>query len=141
MSSGRGVTWIVNFANPTDHRQCESENKSENEVFVTWPQNRSVIRFCARRPLNLSTHTAKFRGHRLCAWENMKFSNCHVTTELKYHVTFWDPFMLSKHPAKFGVHRSCESGDIPCFICRVTTWSICHVTSWVGFPHPKSPLC
>ena len=51
LSSGGSVTWIVNFlsdvlsslANPTDHRQCESENKSENEVFVTWPQNRSVI--------------------------------------------------------------------------------------------------
>ena len=88
LSSGGSVTWIVNFlsdvlsslANPTDHRQCESENKSENEVFVTWPRNRSVIWLCARRPLNLSTHPAKFRGHRPCGWGNMTFSNCHVTT-------------------------------------------------------------
>ena len=149
LSSGGSVTWIVNFlsdvlsslANPTDHRQCESEDKSENEVFVTWPRNRSVMWLCTRQHLNLSTHPAKFGGHRTCGWGNIAFSNCHVTTELKCLMTFWDPFMMSKHATKFGVGKSCESGDIPFFICHMTTWSMCHVTLWVGSPHFKSPPC
>ena len=99
LSSGGNVTWIVNFlsdvlsslANPTDHMQCESEEKSESEVFVTWPWNRSVIWLCARRSLNLSTYPAKFEGHRTCGWGNITFSNCHLTTELKCHVTFLGP--------------------------------------------------
>ena len=96
LSSGGSVTWIVNFlsdilsslANPTEYKQCESEDKSANEVFVTWPQNRSIICLCARRLLNLSTHPAKLGGHRTCGWGNIMFPNCHVTTELKSHVTF-----------------------------------------------------
>ena len=134
--SGESVTWIVNFlkdvlsslANSTDDRQCESEDKSENEVFVMWPRNRSVIWLCARRPLNLSTCPAKFGSHRTCGWGNIMFSNCHVTTELKCHVTFWGPFMMCKNPAKFGIQRFCERGDISFSICHVTTWLMCNVT-------------
>ena len=59
LSSGGSVMWSVSFlsdvlsflANLTEHRQCESEDKSE--VFVTWPQNRSVVWLCTRRILNL----------------------------------------------------------------------------------------
>ena len=99
LSSGGSVTWIINFlsdvllslANPTNHRQCESEDKSKNEVFVTWTQNRSVIWLCVILPLNLSTHPAKFKGHRPWGWGNTTFSNCHVTTELKCHGTFLGP--------------------------------------------------
>ena len=144
LSSGGSVTWIVNFlndvlsslANPKDDRQCESEDKNENEVFVTWPQNKSVIWLCARRPLNLSTYPAKFGGHRTCGWGNITFSNCHVTTDLKYHVTFLGP----THD-EFGVDRCCESEDIPFSICHVTTWLMCRVTLWVGSSYPKSPPC
>ena len=123
---------LSSLANPTDHRQYESEEKSENKVIVMWPWNRRVIWLSARQPLNLSTHPAKFGGHGPCGWGNITFSNCHVTTELKCRVIFWDPFMLSKHPAKFGVYGSCESGDILFFICHVTTWLMCHVTLCVG---------
>ena len=42
---------LSTLSNPTDDRQCESEDKSENKVFVTWPQ---------------STHSAKFEGNRPC---------------------------------------------------------------------------
>ena len=99
LSSGGCVTWIVIFlsdvlsslANPTDHRQCESEDKSENEVSVTWPRNRSVIWLCARRSLDVSTHPAKYGGHRTCGWGNITFLNCHVTTELTCYVTFLGP--------------------------------------------------
>ena len=94
---------LSSLANPTGHRQRESEDKSENEVFVTWPWNRSVIWLCARQPVNLNTHPAKFGDHRTCGWGNTTFSNCHVTTDLKCHVTFLGP----THD-EFGVHRCCK---------------------------------
>ena len=57
---------LSSSANPANHRQRESEDKSENEVFVTWPQNRSVVWICTRQPVKLNTHPAKLGDHRTC---------------------------------------------------------------------------
>ena len=127
---------LLSLANATDHKPCESEDKSQSEAFVKCPWNRSVIWLCERQPLNISTHPAKFGSYRPCAWGNMTFSNSYVTTELKCHVIFWGSIILNRHPAKFGVHR-----EITFFICHVTTILKCHVTLWVDSPHPKSLPC
>ena len=85
------------------------------------------------------------------------FLICHVTTQLKCHVTLWKDFphpnsnpcwvwglytvwkcgnitfftcqetTMSKCHVTLWVYRLSESGDITFFICHVTTWSTCHV--------------
>ena len=62
LSSGGSVTWIVNFlsdvlsslANPTDDRQCESEDKSENEVFNVTTNQKCHLALCERKPKYIS---------------------------------------------------------------------------------------
>ena len=119
---------LSSLANPTDHRQCESEDKSENKLFVTWPRNRTVIWLCARWPLNLSTHPAKFGGHRPCGWGNMMFWNCHVTTELKCRDFFgthscWVSTMLSLGSTDL------VKVEIYCFL--FVTWSLDRCVAWL----------
>ena len=78
-----------------------------------------------------SHHSAKFVDLVCCESEGKTFLTCHVTTQLKWHVTLWVDFPHPKSPppprAKFGVHTLNESGNITFFICQVTSMLKCQV--------------
>ena len=85
--------------------------------------------------LNLRAHPARFGGHRTCGWENMRFLNCDVTTELSFTWLFgWDLLILSQHCAKFWGTLWIRRYNV-----NFSTFGLmCHVPLWVGFHHPKS---
>ena len=87
-------------------------------------------------------YLAKFVELVPCESEDKIFLTCHVTTQLKCHVTLRVDYPHPKSPpAKFGVHTLYERGNVTFFICQVTTMSKCYVKLWVDFPHPKTPPC
>ena len=88
-----------------------------------------------------SQHPAKLVNLVPCESEDKIFLTCHVTTQLKCHVTFRMDFPHLTSSPYFGVHTLYENGNITFFICQVTTMSKCHVTLWVEFPHPKTLPC
>ena len=79
-----------------------------------------------------SLHPAKFVDLVPCESEDKIFLICHVTTQLRCHVTLWLTSLI---------HTLYESGNITLFICQVTTMLKCHVTLLVGSPHPKTAPC
>ena len=67
---------------------------------------------------------AKFVDLVPCGTEGKIFLICHVTTQLKCHVTLWmDSPYPKPSPSKFGVHTLYESRNITFSICLVTTMS------------------
>ena len=68
---------------------------------------------------------------------------CHVTTQLKYHVTFW---VGPPHPEPAPYQVLGATGLVNKVIqyfwnFHATTSSMCHVTLLVRSPHSKSPPC
>ena len=60
---------------------------------------------------------AKFSGHKSCESRDVKFSNCHSTSQWSYNkrvmrIYGWEFFMVCCHPEKFCGHRHCDSGDM-----------------------------
>ena len=60
---------------------------------------------------------AKFSGHKSCESRDVKFSNCHTTSQWSYNqrvmrIYGWEFFMVCCHLEKFCGHRHCDSEDM-----------------------------